>query len=130
MKKSRILFDPALETALKAILQPFYREANRRSRGRSNQTNTNSAINHQSSNTNISNTPNTTVPDVQNADSGTNTVTINNNHGGGITLRQTVQDNASIDLLYVEAVDTIKPLSFRNCLIKDFILSSSSTTNI
>lgn len=107
VKKSRILFDPALEAAFKQILQPFYREANRRSRGRSSQSNANSTINHKSSNTNISNTQNTAKPDVESASSETNTVTLRNNHGGGITLKQTVQDNASNDLLYVEAVDTI-----------------------
>ncbi len=108
VKKSRILFDPALETAFKQILQPFYREANRRSRGRSTQSNTESSIDHKSSNTNISNTNNTIKPDVESADSETNTVKVKNHHGGGITLKQTVQDNASRDLLYVEAVDTIR----------------------
>jgi hypothetical protein len=108
VKKSRILFDPALEMAFKQILQPFYREATRRSRGRNTQSNTESSIDHKSSNTNISNTNNTIKPDIESADSETNTVTVKNHHGGGITLKQTVQDNASRDLLYVEAVDTIR----------------------
>lgn len=107
VKKSRILFDPMLEEFLKELLNPFYREANRRYRGIADQSNSNSNINHTGSNKSISNTPNTTVPEIENANTETQVVTLRNNRGRGITLKQTVQDNVSRELLYVEAVDTI-----------------------
>lgn len=107
VKKSRILFDPGLEEALKKILQPIYREAGNRYRRKNREETNSNGIDHTSANKNIESTTNTTKPQVNSADSTTQSVVISNNQGQKIRIKQPVQNNVNSATIHVEAVDTI-----------------------
>ena len=107
VKKSKILFDPALEKALKKLLQPFYREAGNRYRRKETSVVVESGIDHGSANRAIENTPNTKKPDVQSADPDHRSATLNNNLGAGIRLRVPVDTHVRPDSIHVDAVGTI-----------------------
>ena len=107
VKKSKILFDPALEEALKILLQPIYREAGNRYRRKQQAALVENGINHGSSNKAIQNTSNTKVPEVISVDPDTGTASINNNRGAKIRLRVPVESNVDPSSIYVEAVETI-----------------------
>lgn len=107
VKKSRILLDPALEGGLKELLQPIYREAGTRYR-RANRKLTNSnGIDHSSANKNIADTTNTAAPEIGDVDPSKQSVTVSNNLGPKIRIKQPVQSNVSPETAYVEAVETI-----------------------
>ena len=107
VKKSKILFDPALEEALKTLLQPTYREAGNRYRRKEKAAAVERGVDHGSANKVIGNTPSTKKPDVQSADAGQKTATLNNNRGAGIKLRVPVDTHVNPDSIHVEAVETI-----------------------
>jgi len=107
VKKSRILFDPALEEALKTLLQPTYREAGNRYRRKERAAIAEKGIDHASSNKAIGNTPNTKKADVVDVDASKRTATLNNNRGTRIRLKVPVESHVNPDSIYVEAVDTI-----------------------
>ena len=107
VKKSKILFDPALEEALKTLLQPTYREAGNRYRRKEKAAAVERGVDHGSANKVIGNTPSTKKPDVQSADAGQKTATLNNNRGSGIKLRVPVDTHVNPDRIHVEAVETI-----------------------
>lgn len=107
VKKSRILFDPALEDELRARLAPTYREAGNRYRRKEQAANVERGVDHGSSNKAIEQTTTTTTPAVVSADAASNTATISNNRGPKIKLRVPVESNVSHDSVYVEAVETI-----------------------
>lgn len=107
VKKSRILFDPALEDELKRRLQPAYREAGNRYRRREKDAAIQSGIDHGSSNKAIGNTPSTKKPSVESVDPATKTATLNNNRGPSIKLRVPVETNVDPKSIYVEAVENI-----------------------
>jgi hypothetical protein len=107
VKKSRILFDPALEEYLREALQPIYREANNRYRRRERDANVEKGIDHSSANKSIGSTPTTKKATVTSVDPVTHTPVIANNRGLRIKLKQPVQSNVSADSLYVEAVENI-----------------------
>lgn len=107
VKKSKILFDPALEEALKTLLQPTYREAGNRYRRKEKAAAVERGVDHGSANKVIGNTPSTTRPDVQSADQGQKTATLSNNRGVGIKLRTPVDTHVNPDSIHVEAVETI-----------------------
>ncbi len=107
VKKSRILFDPALEDELKRRLQPAYREAGNRYRRREKDAAIERGIDHGSSNKAIGNTPSTKKPSVEAVDPATKTATLNNNRGPSIKLRVPVETNVDPKSVYVEAVENI-----------------------
>ena len=107
VKKSKILFDPALEEALKTLLQPTYRDAGNRYRRKEKAAAVERGVDHGSANKVIGNTPSTKKPDVQSADAGQKTATLNNNRGSGIKLRVPVDTHVNPDSIHVEAVETI-----------------------
>ena len=107
VKKSKILFDPALEEALKTLLQPTYREAGNRYRRKEKAVAVERGVDHGSANKVIGNTPSTKKPDIQSADPGQDTATLNNNRGAGIKLRVPVDTHVNPDSIHVEAVETI-----------------------
>ena len=107
VKKSKILFDPALEEALKTLLQPTYREAGNRYRRKEKAAVVERGVDHGSSNVAIGNTPSTKKPAVQSADPSAKTAMLSNNRGASIKLRVPVDTNVNPDSIHVEAVETI-----------------------
>ncbi len=106
VKKSRILFDPALEEFLKAQLTPFWKEADKRYRRKDKAIAAGLTMNHQSANRTIAAT-NAQTAAVASVDASTQTVTVNNNHGQGIKLHVPVESNVNPKSVYVETVDDI-----------------------
>ena len=107
VKKSRILFHPDLEEGLKELLQPIYREAERRAR-RQNREQTNvRQIDHTSANKNIADTGSASKAQVTSVDPATQSAIISNNMGSKIKLKLAVQSNVSADTVYVDAVEDI-----------------------
>lgn len=107
VKKSRILFHPDLEEGLKELLQPIYREAERRAR-RQNREQTNvRQIDHTSANKNIADTGSASKAQVTSVDPTTQSAIISNNMGSKIKLKLAVQSNVSADTVYVDAVEDI-----------------------
>lgn len=107
VKKSKILFDPALEKELKKLLQPVYREAGNRYRRKEKKVVIESGIDHGSANRAIESTPFTEKPAVESADPEHRSATLNNKRGPGIRLRVPVDTHVSPDSIHVEAVKTI-----------------------
>ena len=107
VKKSRILFHPDLEEGLKELLQPIYREAEKRAR-RQNREQTNvRQIDHTSANKNIADTSSASKAQVTSVDTTTQSAVIANNMGSKIKLKLAVQSNVSPDTVYVDAVEDI-----------------------
>ena len=106
VKKSRILFDPALEEALRSVLTPFWNEADNRYRRKDKAAAASAAMNHASANKMIAGTSTKTAA-VVGVDSTDQTVTVNNNRGGGIRLHVPINNNVSPSAMYIEAVDDI-----------------------
>ncbi|MEJ3597558.1 ATP-binding protein [Pseudomonas bubulae] len=107
VKKSRILFHPDLEEGLKELLQPIYREAEKRAR-RQNREQTNvRQIDHTSANKNIADTSSASKAQVTSVDTTTQSAVISNNMGLKIKLKLAVQSNVSPDTVYVDAVEDI-----------------------
>lgn len=107
VKKSKILFDPALEEALRTLLTPTYREAGNRYRRVERKAVVERGVDHGSANKAIGNTPVTAKPSVESADPARKVATVSNNRGSGIKLRVPVDINVRPDNIHVEAVDTI-----------------------
>lgn len=107
VKKSKIRFDPALEEALKTLLQPTYREAGNRYRRKETAALVERGVDHGSANKVIGGTPSVKKPDVQSTDPDQKTATLNNNRGAGIKLRVPIDTHVSPDSIYIEAVETM-----------------------
>ena len=108
VKKSRILFDPALEEELKRRIQPIYREADNRYRRKSQDANVEKGIDHGSANKAIGNAgASTQKPEIQSVDAEKGTVTLKNNRGPSITIRSPVEPGVDPDSIHVEAVESI-----------------------
>ena len=107
VKKSRILFDPALREALKTLLQPTYREAGNRYRRKERDVVVERGLNHGSANKAIGGTPATKKPSVESADPKNKVATLSNNRGTGIKLRVPVDTHVNPDNIFVEAVENI-----------------------
>lgn len=106
VKKSRILFDPALEDALKKILTPFWNEADSRYRRKNKETAIAVATSHASANLIVAKAA-TKTASVVDVDQASQTATVNNNRGGGIKLHIPIDSNVSPNSCYIEAVDDI-----------------------
>jgi len=108
VKKSRILFDPALEEELKKRIQPVYREADNRYRRKTQDVLVEKGIDHGSANKAIGNAGATTQkPEIQSVDAARGTVTLKNNRGPSITIRSPVEAEVDPDSIHVEAVESI-----------------------
>ena len=107
VKKSRILFDPALTEALKTRLQPTYREAGNRYRRKERAVAVERGLDHGSANKVIDGTPATKKPSVEGADPKSKVATLSNNRGVGIKLRMPVDTNVDPKNIHVEAVENI-----------------------
>lgn len=106
VKKSRILFDPALEEALRKILTPFWHEADDRYRRRAKQAAQQAVLNHNSANKTIEKiSPKAAT--VVSVDTVTQQVTVNNNRGAGIKLHIPVNSYVDANSIFIEAVDDI-----------------------
>lgn len=106
VKKSRILFDPALEDALRATLTPYWNEADKRYRRKNREIVQDIALNHASSNKTIEKVSpkGAAVVDV---DADNQEVTVNNNRGAGIRLHIPVNNNVNPNAIFIEVVDDI-----------------------
>lgn len=106
VKKSRILFDPALEESLRKTLTPFWNEADRRYRRKNKEVATDFAVTHSSSNKTIAKVS-PKAASVVDVDTSGQAVTVNNNRGSGIRLAIPVNNNVDPDRVFIEAVDDI-----------------------
>ncbi len=106
VKKSRVLFDPALEEFLKKQLNPFWNEANKRYRRKDKESAAALVLNHQSANKTIGAT-NAQTAAISSVDLGTQTATVDNNHGQGIKLHVPIESNVNPRSIYVDTVDDI-----------------------
>jgi hypothetical protein len=106
VKKSRILFDPALEDVLRATLTPYWNEADKRYRRKNREIVQDIALNHASSNKTIEKVSpkGAAVVDV---DADNQEVTVNNNRGAGIRLHIPVNNNVNPNAIFIEVVDDI-----------------------
>lgn len=108
VKKSRIKFDPALEDALKERLTSARNEAEDRYRRKVKSITDRIEIDHKVSNTSIENAnTRTKKPTVLNVDPANGVGVITNNRGPNIQIKTPIQNNVSIDNLYLEPVDDI-----------------------
>ncbi|MEI4488850.1 ATP-binding protein [Frigidibacter sp. MR17.14] len=107
VKKSRILFDPAIEDHLTTLLRNARREAENRYRRKEREKAAGTTLNHTSANTSIAATSNLKTPVVEEVDAASQTAVVTNAMGSRIRLRQPVQNNVSSAAVHVDAVDTI-----------------------
>lgn len=108
VKKSRILFDPAIEEHLQKVLGNARREAENRYRRKEKEKAAKVTLDHGSANVSISGAPTTKKPVVLEVDVATQTAVVQNTMGARIKLRQPVQNNVAAEKVYVDAVDDIR----------------------
>jgi hypothetical protein len=106
VKKSKILFDPALEERLQELLAPAFNEANNRYRRRQ-AIEVTSGVSHADANKTIAETSNTEKVRVEGADADKDTATIDNNRGNGITILTPVSNNVDPEELYISPVENL-----------------------
>jgi hypothetical protein len=107
VKKSRILFDPAIEEHLQKLLGNARREAENRYRRKEKEKASQVTLNHGSANVSISEAPSAKKPVVLEVDVAAQTAVVQNTMGAKIKLRQPVQNNVAPDKVFVDAVDDI-----------------------
>jgi hypothetical protein len=107
VKKSRILFDPAIEDHLNTLLRTARREAENRYRRKERDAAVKAVLNHTSANISIAETPTAKQATVNDADFNTQTAVVTNKMGSQIQIRKPVQNNVDPDSIYVAAVDTM-----------------------
>ncbi|MEP2683825.1 MAG: ATP-binding protein [Sulfitobacter sp.] len=107
VKKSRILFDPAIEEYLNSLLRNSRREAENRYRRKEKEAAIKAVLSHTSSNVSIAETPGTKKPKVEEADVETQTAIVSNAMGQRIQIRKPVQNNVDPESISVAAVDNI-----------------------
>ncbi len=108
VKKSRILFDPAIEEHLQKLLGNARREAENRYRRKEKEKAAQVTLDHGSANVSISSAPNAKKPVVLEVDVANQTAVVRNTQGARIKLHQPVQNNVDADKVYVDAVDDIR----------------------
>jgi hypothetical protein len=106
VKKSRILFDPALEEYLRKTLTPFWNEADRRYRRKNKEIISDLTVTQSSSNKTIAKVS-PKAASVVDVDASSQEVTVNNNRGSGIRLHIPVNNNVDPERIFIEAVDDI-----------------------
>lgn len=108
VKKSRILFDPALEEYLRELLRPIYREAGNRYRRTKQKQLANKGVDHSSSNRDVAGAKGAKRATVDSVDQTSQSATVSNNRGQRIRIRQPIQDQVNQDSIHIEAVDSIR----------------------
>jgi hypothetical protein len=107
VKKSRIIFDPALELELKKRLTGARNEAERRYRRKEKAIISDTSLDHGSANKSIDKAKlRTKKPTITEADPVKGEATLNNNRGT-VKIKTPVQNNVSPDRLYIEEVTDI-----------------------
>lgn len=107
VKKSRIIFDPALEEELKIRLGPARSEADNRSRRNEKAAAMAVNLDHTSSNKSIEKAKaRTKKPSISNADEQNKSATLTNNLGT-VIIKTPVQNHVSPNNLYIQEVDDI-----------------------
>lgn len=107
VKKSRILFDPAIDEHLQKLLGNARREADNRYRRKEKEKAAQVTLDHGSANISISGAPTAKKPVVIEVDVTTQTAVVQNTQGARIKLHQPVQNNVAVEKMYVDAVDDI-----------------------
>lgn len=107
VKKSRILFDPAIEEYLLELLRNARREAENRYRRKEKDLAAKAILNHTPANVSIAETPIPKMPVIEDVDAENQTASITNRMGARIQIRQPVQNNVGPDSLFVDAVNSI-----------------------
>ncbi|MDA8941113.1 ATP-binding protein [Porticoccaceae bacterium] len=107
VKKSRIIFDPELETFLKSLLQPGYREANARYRGYKAATAKQAKVDHGTSSIVIKNESSTKQPAVISSEINKGDVLVSNNMGSRIQLKVPPQKTA----MHGEAIKAVSTIT-------------------
>lgn len=107
VKKSRILFDPAIEEYLQTLLRNARREAQNRYRRKETDTAAKAILSHTPANVSIAETPSAKTPKIDEVDAEKQTATITNSSGSRIQIRQPVQNNVGTEHLYVDSVESI-----------------------
>ncbi len=108
VKKSQILFDPALDEYLYDLLSNARREADNRYRRKQQEVIVESALDHSAANHSIDATLGIKKPKIESVDETDQTAVLTNRHGSGIKIRQPIENNVDHDKIHVQAVDTIK----------------------
>ena len=107
VKKSRIMFDPAIEEDLKERLKTARNEADRRYRRKEKEVTQRTSLDHGSANKSIDKAKlRTKKPNVKDADVKSGTGTLENNRGV-VRINTPIQNNIPLDKLYVEEVTDI-----------------------
>lgn len=107
VKKSRIIFDVALEEELRKRLAGPWQEANRRYRRKVQDDVISTLLDHTTANTSIEKAKGRTKkPEVDSVNQSTGVATLNNNCGK-VTIKTSVQNNIAPDKLYIDAVTDI-----------------------
>ncbi len=106
VKKSGIILDPALEDALKVLLQPAYKEADNRYR-RKQKITVADGVSHTDANKTVGNTANTKQIHVDDADKELGTAFVSNNRGSKIKVHTPVGTAVDPEQLYIQAVDNV-----------------------
>ena len=103
VKKSGVIFDPALEVYLKKLLQPGYREANDRYRGHQKETAKIAKVDHETSSIVIKNESGTKQPSIISSQIDTGDVLVKNNRGASIQLKVPPQNT----IMHGEAIRAV-----------------------
>jgi hypothetical protein len=107
VKKSRIIFDPALEEAVYTRLGPAIKEAKMRYDRKKQQEVASSTIDHGSANNAIAEAK-PKKASISHVDADNKEAVVTNNRGSGIKIKTPVHNNVDHENLYVEAVDDIQ----------------------
>jgi hypothetical protein len=108
VKKSRIIFDPALEEALKERLSPIRTEANNRSRRKEAKAVGALKLDHTAANNSIKETRITDKPSIEDANPEKQEASIQNASGKKITIKTPVHSNIPTGNLYVTEADDVE----------------------
>jgi hypothetical protein len=108
VRRSRIIFDPALEEALSDRLSPIRTEANNRYRRKSARAAGAVRLDHAAANNSIAETPIGDKPSVESANFTNQEASIQTTAGQRITIKTTVRNNLPPTDLYVTEADDVE----------------------
>ena len=107
LKKSRIRFDPEIESNLIEMLNPIVREAQNRQKSGQQKSAAAVALDHRPANISIEAEKSTIKPVIEKVNPEDQTVVITNRRGTGIRIRNPIHNNVNPKSIHVDAVDTI-----------------------
>ena len=108
VKKSRIIFDPGLEEALKERLSPIRGEANNLYRRKASKAISLLKLDHAAANTSIKETALSDKPSIENANPNSQEASIQNVSGKKIIIKTTVRNGIAPADLYVTEADDVE----------------------